>query len=145
MRRRHTLIEANVTAALRLLLVTDHDETRRQIAQLLRAHFIAVELAEAIDRAQAVTLTRSNPIHAVIIDLELAHDDAIALAMELRRDDPKAGVILLTRIGQEALASADLPLAGLILVSMRELAAQLPQAVVAAVKMRCGPASGPLA
>lgn len=120
----------------RLLLVVDHDVLRRQIVRLLLDRVGALEISEAIDCREALTLALWRAFPIIIIDLDLAHEDAIGLAVDLQRLRPGAKLILLSRLGDEALTPADLPLAQAVIVPRQLIGAVLPAAVVQALARR---------
>ncbi len=73
---------AKVRASLRILLVEDHDDTRRNMARLLTAlNHVAVT---AKDAATALQLAASDPFDLVISDLGLPDESGFELMKKLR-------------------------------------------------------------
>lgn len=116
--------------AARLLLVVDHDGLRREVGRLLQHHVSPLVVSEAVDRSEAVQLAQLRPFAVIIVDLALAHADAMRLAIELQRLNPSAALILLSRLGDEQLTAADVPLKSVSIVPRESIATRLPAAVV---------------
>lgn len=123
-------------AGATLLLVADHDELRRHIARLLRDRISQLRLSEAVDRREALQLANLRTFQVIIVDIDLAHDNAIRLAVELQRLNLKAQVILLSRLGDEGLTANDLPLKGAVIVPRQSIGAGLPDVVERALAGR---------
>lgn len=117
-------------SAARLLLVVDHDGLRSEIVRLLQHHIGALVVSEAVDRYEALQLAQLRPFAAMIIDLALAQVDAMRLVIELQRLNPNAALILLSRLGDEQLTAADVPLQSVLIVPRESIATRLPAAVI---------------
>ena len=65
-------------------------------------------LAEASDAMQAMTLLRSAPCDAVLLDIHMPGADGVQLARELRTMRPDIGIIFVTAHAEYAVAAFDL-------------------------------------
>lgn len=122
-----------------LLLVADHDELRQHIVRLLQDRLRGLQVSEAVDRREALQLAHLRRFPVIIVDVDLAHDNAIRLAAELQRLNTEAQLVLLSRLGDEGLAATDLPLASVVIVPRQSIGAGLPDLVERAFA-KSGPA-----
>jgi DNA-binding NarL/FixJ family response regulator len=125
--------ENSAAGPTRLLLVADHDELRQHIVRLLKGHVGSLRVCEAVDRREAMQLAQLRPFSAIIVDLDLAHDNAIRLAVDLQRLNSDAPLLLLSRLGDEGLIAADLPLKRATIVPRHLISTGLPNAVTRAL------------
>ena len=95
--------------AIRIAVVEDDAFTRLTLAESLRAQ--GVEVALVTDSAvEALREIPSLGVHAVLLDLHLgAGPTGIDLAVALRNQQPRLGVVLLTTFDDPRLLSSTLP------------------------------------
>src|SRR5688500_9944411 len=76
--------EAANPTSRRILVVEDHDDSRRAIARLLEMN--GHEVRDAGDGVSALELARSEPFELALIDISLPDMDGVELLTRLRRD-----------------------------------------------------------
>ena len=85
----------------KILIVDDAQFMRVRISKLLTGY--GYEVAEAENGEQAVRLYQSLKPDAVLMDVTMPEKDGMQALTEIRQSDPKAKVIMLTALGQEAM------------------------------------------
>ena len=78
--------EAANPISRRILVVEDHDDSRRAIARLLELN--GHEVLDAGDGLSALELAQSQSFELALIDISLPDMDGIELLTRLRRDRP---------------------------------------------------------
>lgn len=120
-------------AGAKLLLVEDNTELAEVTAQLLRSH--GAEVAHAPDAAQALKLLdRRGPVDLVLSDIVMPGPmDGLALARQLRREQPQLPVILISAYAADGDSVNDFPVlrkpcsqADLLAALQRALASRQP-------------------
>lgn len=84
--------EGELNLKLRILLVEDHDDTRRVLARLLRHFGYEVALASTVD--EALKIVRTQPIDAILSDIGLPDGTGYDVISEAKRTQPLHGVAL---------------------------------------------------
>ncbi|HWQ15391.1 MAG TPA: response regulator [Roseiflexaceae bacterium] len=83
----------------RVLIVDDTLFIRRRLARLLADH--GYDTVEAEDGDQALDMYRRATPDLVLMDLTMPNRDGLEALDAIRREDPRARVIMLTALGQE--------------------------------------------
>ena len=78
--------EAANPVSRRILVVEDHDDSRRAIARLLEMN--GHEVLDAGDGLSALELAQSQSFELALIDISLPDMDGVELLTRLRRDRP---------------------------------------------------------
>jgi two-component system chemotaxis response regulator CheY len=85
----------------RILIVDDAQFMRMRIAKLLTEY--GHEVFEAADGEAAVQTYRFTQPDAVLMDITMPKMDGLSALAEILRFDPKAKVIMLSALGQQAM------------------------------------------
>lgn len=88
----------------RVLIVDDHPFLREGLKAVLRPQGDIAVVGEAADGAEAVTAFRALLPDITLMDLQMPTMDGVAAIAEIRRDYPKARIIVLTTYGGDAQA-----------------------------------------
>lgn len=84
------------SAAIRVVLVDDHDLLRRGIKTMLETDGAIKVVGEAADGAQAVSVTEEQVPDVVLIDVIMPKKDGIEATREIKSSLPHVGVVVLT-------------------------------------------------
>lgn len=85
-----------------VLLVEDDDATRRAVALLLLAR--RMRIVEAADLEAARTALDAGAVDLLLLDLQLGHEDGLALVPHARRATPACGIIAMSGMARERVA-----------------------------------------
>jgi len=83
-------------AALKILIVDDHDILRRGLKELLNAKPGWEVCAEAKTGKEAVTLAEELKPHIVVMDISMPDLNGLEAARRIHKALPKAGILILT-------------------------------------------------
>jgi two-component system, chemotaxis family, chemotaxis protein CheY len=86
----------------KILVVDDTQFMRQRVARLLREH--DYQTIEAKDGEEAVRMYEHDEPDLVLMDITMPNMDGLAALGEIRAYDPAAKVIMLTALGQQAIA-----------------------------------------
>lgn len=86
----------------KIMVVDDTQFMRQRISKLLQEH--GYQTVEAKDGEDAVRAFGRQQPDAVLMDITMPKKDGLTALAEIREQDPKAVVIMLTAIGQQATA-----------------------------------------
>ncbi|HYZ20461.1 MAG TPA: response regulator transcription factor [Gaiellaceae bacterium] len=92
---------SRASAAIRVLVVEDHDLFREGLISLLEAEGLDV-VADAGDGRDVLALVEAHAPDVVLMDLELPGYSGVDLTRELCRSDPDTRVVVLTVSADEA-------------------------------------------
>ena len=81
---------------IRIILVDDHELFRDGLGELLRKRGDLAVVAEANDAREATLAVAENPCDLVVVDITLPGSSGIALVRDLKRDDPRRPVLMLS-------------------------------------------------
>jgi DNA-binding NarL/FixJ family response regulator len=81
---------------MRALIIDDHEVVRRGLAQILRENFEGLDLAQAGDARQALTLLAEHPWDIVLLDINLPGRSGIDLLQEIRLRSPRTRVLVIS-------------------------------------------------
>ncbi len=81
----------------RILVVEDHENARRSLADMLRKEGYEVE--EAAGGDEAIELGRQKPFDVVLTDLRMGDVDGLAVLRDFKQRSPDTSVVLLTAFG----------------------------------------------
>ena len=90
----------------RVLLADDHQETARQLRELLEPQFDVVALVED-GRALVSSAARLSP-DAIVADISMPGLDGIEASVLIRRNDPDARIVLVTVHSESVLVARGL-------------------------------------
>jgi two-component system chemotaxis response regulator CheY len=85
----------------KVMIVDDAQFMRVRLSKLLTGH--GYEVVEAENGTQAVQTYQTVTPDAVLMDITMPEKDGLEALAEIRSFDPKAKVIMLTALGQEAM------------------------------------------
>jgi two-component system response regulator NreC len=83
-------------AAIRILIVDDHDVVRSGVRQILAAVKEFVVVGEAGDPVQALDLAKRLAPDVVMVDISMPGGNGLELVRQLRRQQPQAAAVILT-------------------------------------------------
>ena len=86
----------------RIMIVDDEPLVRKLVGRLLGAQ--GLEVLEAVDGEQALALAAGSPIDLILLDIDMPGMDGLETLEHLRRDHPRAIVIMISGIKDEARA-----------------------------------------
>lgn len=81
---------------IRVLIVDDHMIIRRGLRQILAEDARIGDIHEAADGPAAMSLLRTHPIDAVLLDIALGERDGLDVLGNIRNEFPKCGVVMLS-------------------------------------------------
>ncbi|PZV17870.1 MAG: hybrid sensor histidine kinase/response regulator [Leptolyngbya sp.] len=96
---------------LEILVVDDDDVDRMAVHRALKAAGVEMTLTEATDCSSAIEQLKSTAFDCVFLDYQLPDRDGLSLVKDLRRDNVRTPIIVLTGQGDEQIA-VDLMKAG---------------------------------
>lgn len=88
---------------IRVLVADDHAVVRDGLKLVLEAEDEFVVVGEAGDGAEAVRLVRELAPDVVLMDLRMPGVDGLSALEQIRRNDPKAAVVILTTYNEDDL------------------------------------------
>ncbi|HET9598551.1 MAG TPA: response regulator transcription factor [Anaeromyxobacteraceae bacterium] len=88
----------------RILVVDDHELTRKGIESVLAAAFADADIAEASSAEEALTRVASGDWDLVIADLNLPGRDGLGLLTDLQRLRPRTHVLVVSAYAEEEFA-----------------------------------------
>jgi DNA-binding NarL/FixJ family response regulator len=80
----------------RTLLVEDNEGFRRMLQGLLMEQFPALEVLEAGNGHDAISVVTQRKPHLVFLDIKLPDENGLVLARRIKNIDAAVGVIILT-------------------------------------------------
>ena len=81
---------------MRILLVDDHTLVRKGLAQLLASYMADVEIIEAGDAEEALTLLERSAVDVALVDIRMPGRGGLELLHEIRAQWPTVPVIIVT-------------------------------------------------
>jgi two-component system chemotaxis response regulator CheY len=85
----------------KIMIVDDAQFMRMRVNKLLTKH--GYDVIEAEDGEEAVQAYPSVKPDAVLMDITMPRKDGLAALTEIRRQDPRAKIIMLTALGQQGM------------------------------------------
>jgi DNA-binding NarL/FixJ family response regulator len=119
----------------RVLLADDHQETARQLRELLEPQFEVVALV-ADGRELVSSAARLSP-DAIVADISMPGLDGIEASLLIRRNDPDARIVLVTVHSESVLVAKGLAAGALGYVLKDAAGEELVPAVRAALDGEC--------
>ena len=98
------MIEPAADAPIRVLIVDDHPMLREGLAAVLQSQGDIQVVGEADDGAKAIAAFRSLLPDVTLMDLQMPNMSGVAAISAIRRDYPKARIIVLTTYGGDVQA-----------------------------------------
>jgi len=81
---------------LKIIIVDDHAIVRAGIRQLLQEATMSVELGEATNGIEAMSMVRSNEWDLVLLDIKLPDRSGVELLKLIKSENPKLPVLMLS-------------------------------------------------
>lgn len=81
---------------MRILLVDDHPVVRLGVKQILKGAFSSATIGEASDGPEALAELRTSPWEMVLLDLTMPGSSGLNLLKELRREQPRLPILVLS-------------------------------------------------
>ena len=90
---------------IKILIIDPHDEDRRYWAGQLKKLSPRSVVLEARDGQTGLQLCKSEPVHCIVLELDLPDTSGISLLLKLfsRRPHPELAVVVLTHLALESL------------------------------------------
>ncbi len=83
-------------APIRILIADDHAVLREELAAMIARRADMRVVAEAVDGAQAIELSRTHRPDVILIDLHMPNLGGVDAIAQIRAEQPEARVIVLT-------------------------------------------------
>ncbi|MHB8628230.1 MAG: response regulator [Aggregatilineales bacterium] len=97
-----------MTAAIRVMIVDDHDVVRRGLSLFLNGFDDLMLVGEASSGAQAIRLCSEIQPHVVLMDVALPDLDGIVVTSAIRAQNPEIQVVILTGSQEDVTVQAAL-------------------------------------
>ena len=94
-------VRAPVPAALRILVVDDHEVVRQGIVSLLGHHAGFQIVAQAASAAEAIAQAHTYRPDVIVMDIRLPDGSGIEATREIRAEHPEVRVVMLTSYPDE--------------------------------------------
>lgn len=88
-----------MTAARTIIVIDDEPSLRRMLADYLVRQGFSVRVGEG--GAALDTLLRLAPADVIVLDINMPNEDGITIASRLREQGNRAGILMLTAVGDE--------------------------------------------
>ena len=85
-----------ITAVIRILVVDDHDATRRVLSSFLAHEDNFTICGEAVDGVQAVEQARNLSPDAVVMDVSMPKMDGLSAARIIHRENPSTQIVIIS-------------------------------------------------
>src|SRR6266446_3661983 len=89
-------VEAGRKSRIRVLIADDHSVVREGLVSLIGRRADMAVIAEASNGREAVDLWKQNHPDVTLVDLRMPELDGVGVIKEIRSDDEKARIIVLT-------------------------------------------------
>jgi len=85
-----------ITAVVRILVVDDHDATRRILSSFLAHEDNFTICGEAADGVQAVEQARNLTPDAIVMDVSMPKMDGLSAARIIHRENPSTQIVIIS-------------------------------------------------
>jgi DNA-binding NarL/FixJ family response regulator len=85
-----------ITAMIRILVVDDHDATRRSLSSFLAHEDKFTICGEAADGVQAIEQARNLSPDAIVMDVSMPKMDGLSAARIIRRENPTTQIVIIS-------------------------------------------------
>ncbi|KPL21913.1 MAG: LuxR family transcriptional regulator [Anaerolineae bacterium SM23_84] len=90
-----------MSEAIRVLIADDHMLVRKGLRALIDAKPGVEVIGEAVDGNEAVRKASTLQPDVILLDLLMPHKDGIAAIQDIRQENPKARILVLTSFGED--------------------------------------------
>ena len=124
-----------ITAMIRILVVDDHDATRRSLSSFLAHEDKFTICGEAADGVQAIEQARNLSPDAIVMDVSMPKMDGLSAARIIRRENPSTQIVIVS-LTEPSILKAVAPRVGLAFIDKIRVANDLIPALHHLTKYR---------